>query len=91
MAFDVPAQLGDRLHENPMRQLAPVTLATTVDATDPVRRDFHLVRPRHVLPRGNFRFLGNCKGVLLSAMPLAVADLTKSSFREILIVRSFIA
>jgi hypothetical protein len=56
-----------------------------VDATNPVAAGFQPCRPGSVSRAAKLGSSAIAKGVMLSAIPLAVADLTKSR-REILIV-----
>src|SRR5262245_33728788 len=92
MACDVFAgQLGrSAARKSDAKSLAPVTLATPSMRPTPVAAGFQPCRPGSVSRAAKFGSPAIAKGVMLSAMPLAVADLTKSR-REILIGRQGIA
>src|SRR5499426_2130548 len=87
MACDVfGGQLGrSAARKSDAKSLAPVTWATPSMRPTPVAAGFQPCRPGSVSRAAKFGSSAIAKGVMLSAMPLAVADLTKSR-REILIV-----
>src|SRR5262249_50125130 len=86
MACDVFAGQPGRsaARKSDAERLAPVTLATPSMRPTPVAAGFQPRRPGSVSRAAKLGSAAIAKGVMLSAMPLAVADLTKSR-REILI------